>query len=152
MLAGKVVRDLLASPSLDRYEKPVTISLLKIENKTSDLKPIHELFGDQIMEALINSGSGTFEFVARELVNAALQEAEMAADGLVSQDEATRLGKMAGVRLLMTGELVSIRTADRKSDQRYYKLSLKLVDTERNTVVWMASEDIRKTTKKGWMQ
>ena len=46
----------------------------------------------------------------------------------------------------------SIRTNTRNKDQRYYKLSLKLVDTERNTIVWIANEEIRKLTTKGWMQ
>jgi len=151
MLAGKIVRDLLASEQLSGYEKPVTISLLPIANKTTELLDADALFGEQIMEALINSG-GTLQFVDRSLIEESLKEAELAADGLVAQGEATRLGRMAGVRLLMTGELLSIRTADRRSDQRYYKLSLRLVDTERNTVVWMSSEDIRKTTRRGWMQ
>ena len=70
----------------------------------------------------------------------------------MDQNEATKLGRAAGVRLLMTGELSSIRTNTRKTDQRYYKLSLRLVDTERNTIVWIANEDIRKSSKKGWMQ
>lgn len=152
MLAGKIVQDCLAAGFIDRYEKPVTISLLPIVNSTSEFINTDALFGEQIMEAIINSGSGVFEFVDRNLIKETLKEAELAADGLISQSEATRLGRMAGVTLLMSGELTSIRSTTRKTDQRYYKLSLRLVDTERNTVVWISSEDIRKTSKKGWMQ
>lgn len=152
MLAGKIVQDLLAAGFIDRYEQPVTISLLPIVNSTSEFINTDALFGEQIMEAIVNSGSGVFEFVDRNLIKETLKEAEFAADGLISQNEATRLGRMAGVTLLMSGELTSIRSTTRKTDQRYYKLALRLVDTERNTVVWMSSEDIRKTSEKGWMQ
>ena len=152
MLAGKIIQDCLGAGFIDRYQKPVTISLLPIVNSTSEFINTDALFGEQIMEAIINSGSGVFEFVDRNLINESLKEAELAADGLISQNEATRLGRMAGVTLLMSGELTSIRSTDRKTDQRYYKLSLRLVDTERNTVVWISSEDIRKASKKGWMQ
>ena len=110
------------------------------------------MFGEKITEAIINSGSGVFQFVDRKLLEESIKEAELAANGIVSQEEATKLGKAAGVRLLMAGELTSIRTKTRSIDQRYYKLSLRLVDTERNVIVWMANKEIRKSSKKGGMQ
>ncbi|MBN2069951.1 MAG: hypothetical protein JW814_00730 [Candidatus Krumholzibacteriota bacterium] len=152
LLANSIIEELLASPFIERYNKPVTISLLPIVNSTSEYVNTDALFGEKIMEAIINSGAGTFEFVDRALLDETIKEAQLAADGLVSQNEATKLGRAAGVTLLMTGELTSIRTNTRSVDQRYYKLSLRLVDTERNTVVWIANEDIRKSSKKGWMQ
>jgi len=152
LLANKIISDLLASPFVERYKKPVTISLLPIVNSTSEFINTDALFGEKIMEAIINSGAGVFEFVDRKLLDETIREAELAADGLVSQAEATRLGRAAGVTLLMTGELTSIRTHTRSTDQRYYKLSLRLVDTERNTVVWISNEEIRKRSDRGWMQ
>ncbi len=152
ILANTIISNLLASEFIERYEKPVTISMLPIVNSTSEFINTDALFGEHIMEAIINSGSGVFEFVDRELLDETIKEAELAADGLVSQAEATKLGRAAGVTLLMTGELTSIRTNTRSTDQRYYKLSLRLVDTERNTVVWIANEEIRKSSKRGWMQ
>ncbi len=152
LLANTIIEKLLASPFIERYEKPITISLLPIVNSTSEYVNTDALFGEKIVEAIINSGSGIFEFVDRALLEETIKEAELAADGLVSQSEATRLGRAAGVRLLMTGELTSIRTNTRSIDQRYYKLSLRLVDTERNTIVWIANEEVRKSSKKGWMQ
>lgn len=151
-LANTIIERLLAADFITRYDKPITISLLEIENNTSEFVETDALFGENITAAIINSGSGVFEFVDRKLLEESIREAELAAEGLVSQEEATRLGRAAGVKLLMTGELTSIRTATRKKDQRYYKLSLRLVDTERNTIVWIANEEIRKVTKKGWMQ
>jgi PBP1b-binding outer membrane lipoprotein LpoB len=152
LLANKIIANLLAADFISRYDKPVTISLLPIVNSTSEFVNTDALIGDKIMEAIINSGSGTFEFVDRKLLDESIKEAQLAADGLISDAEATKLGRAAGVKLLMAGELTSIRTNTRSKDQRYYKLSLRLVDTERNTVVWIAAEDIRKLSTKGWMQ
>jgi len=152
LLANKIITNLLAADFIARYEKPVTISLLPIVNSTSEFVNTDALFGDKITEAIINSGSGTFEFVDRKLLDESIKEAQLAADGLISDAEATRLGRAAGVKLLMAGELTSIRTNTRSKDQRYYKLSLRLVDTERNTIVWIANEEIRKLSSKGWMQ
>lgn len=152
ILANTIISNLLAAPFIERYDKPVTISLLPIVNSTSEFINTDALFGEKIMEAIINSGAGVFEFVDRTLLSETIREAELAADGIVSQAEATKLGRAAGVTLLMTGELTSIRTNTRNTDQRYYKLSLRLVDTERNTVAWIANEEIRKRSDKGWMQ
>lgn len=152
LLANTIVEKLLAGDFIERYEKPVTISMLPIVNSTSEFLDTDALIGEKIMNAIVNSGSGTFEFVDRTLLEETIREAELGADGLVSQGEATRLGRAAGVKLLMTGDLTSIRTATRRKDQRYYKLALRLVDTERNTVIWMANEEIRKISSKGWMQ
>jgi uncharacterized protein (TIGR02722 family) len=152
ILSEKIIGELLASDFIERYEKPITISLLEIENNTTEFIDTDALFGEKITEAIINSGGGTFEFVDRSLLDETIREYELAADGIVSQAEATQLGKAAGVRLLMTGELTSIRTVTRREDQRYYKLSLRLVDSERNTIVWISNNDIRKTSGKGWMQ
>ncbi|MCG7852451.1 MAG: hypothetical protein MIO92_08000 [Methanosarcinaceae archaeon] len=152
ILVNTIISNLLASPFIERYEKPVTISMLPIVNSTSEFINTDALFGEHIMEAIINSGAGVFEFVDRKLLDETIKEAELAANGLISQAEATKLGRAAGVTLLMTGELTSIRTNTRSADQRYYKLSLRLVDTERNTVVWISNEEIRKASKKGWMQ
>lgn len=152
LLANTIIEKLLAAEFIQRYDKPVTISLLPIVNSTSEFINTDGLFGENIMESIINSGSGTFEFVDRKMLAETIKEAELGADGLVSQAEATRLGRAAGVTLLMSGELTSIRTNTRNKDQRYYKLSLRLVDTERNTVVWIANEEIRKLSSKGWMQ
>ena len=152
LLANKIITNLLAAEFIQKYEKPVTISLLPIVNSTSEFINTDALFGDKITEAIINSGAGVFEFVDRRLLDESIKEAELAASGLISDAEATKLGRAAGVKLLMAGELTSIRTNTRNKDQRYYKLSLKLVDTERNTIVWIANEEIRKLTTKGWMQ
>jgi hypothetical protein len=151
-LANTIITRLLESDFINNYEKPITISLLHIKNKTSEFVDTDALFGEHITAAIVNSASSVFQFVDRKLLTESVKEAELAADGLISQEEATKLGRAAGVKLLMAGELTSIRTNTRKKDQRYYKLSLRLVDTERNTIVWMANEEIRKVTKKGWMQ
>jgi len=152
LLADTIISDLLAAPFIARYEQPVTISMLHIGNKTSEFIDTDALVGDKIMMAIINSGSGVFEFVDRALLEQTIAEAELGADGLVVQDEATRLGRAAGVTLLMTGDLSSIRQVSKKTDQRWYRLSLKLVDCERNTVVWGSEKEIIKETKKGFWQ
>ena len=152
LMVEDTVSDLLQSPAIKQYQLPVTISVLHIGNKTSEFIDTDALIGDKIMMSIVKSGSGVFSFVDRKLLQETMREAELAANGLVSQEEATRLGRAAGVKLLMTGDLSSIRKVDRREDQRYYRLSLRLVDTERNTVVWMDDKDLRKVAEKGVVQ
>lgn len=152
MFVDDVVSDLLQAPFVKNYKQPVTISLLHIANKTSEFIDTDALLGDKIMTSIIKAGSGTFAFVDRKLLDETIREHELGTDGLVSQEEATRLGRAAGVTLLMTGELSSIRKMDRRDDQRFYRLSLRLVDTERNTVVWIDDKEIRKKAEKGVIQ
>jgi len=151
LIVDDIVQDLLQAPFMNRYTKrPITISVLHIANKTSEFIDTDALIGDKMMMSIIKSGVGVFEFVDRKLLDETILESKLAADGLVSADEATKLGKAAGVTLLMTGELTSMRQNDRSKDQRYYRMSLRLVDTERNTIVWADDKDIRKTANKGW--
>lgn len=151
LIVDDIVSDLLQSPFIGRYEQPVRISVLHIANKTSDLIDTDALVGDKLMMAIIKSG-GVFEFVDRQMLDETVREAELAANGLVDQNEATRLGRAAGVQLLMYGELSSIRKANRDTDQRFYRMSLKLVDTERNTIVWADDKEFVKVADKGASQ
>lgn len=152
LMVDDIMTDLLQAPFLERYKTPITISLLHISNKTSEFIDTDALLGDKMMASIIKSGSGVFEFVDRKMLDETIRESELAADGLVAQKDATRLGRAAGVTLIMAGDLTSIRKMDRKEDQRFYRLSLRLVDTERNTVVWTDDKEIRKLAKKGVVQ
>jgi hypothetical protein len=152
LLIDDIMSDLLQAPFIQRYKPPVTISLLHIANKTSEFIDTDALLGDKLMTSIIKSGSGVFEFVDRKMLDESIREAELGADGLVAQGEVTRLGRAAGVTLLMSGELSSVRKMDRKEDQRFYRLSMRLVDTERNTVVWLDDKELRKVAQKGVVQ
>jgi uncharacterized protein (TIGR02722 family) len=148
LMAEEIVSQLLQAPFLERVEKPASISIVGINNETSEFVNTDEI-ADKIMVALINSGSGAFEFVDRQMLEETMKEFELGTSGIVSTEEATRLGRAAGVDFLMTGALSSITKVDRKEDQRFYRLSVRLVDVERNTVAWVSEKEIRKVAKKG---
>lgn len=148
LMSEEMVSDLMASPFLDNVNKPTTISIVGIENKTSEYIDTDDI-ADKIMVALIKYGTGTFEFVDRAMIEELMKEHELGTSGVVSQAEATQLGKAAGVNFLMTGSLSSITKVDRKEDQRFYRLSVRLVDVERNTIAWVHEKEIRKVAKKG---
>lgn len=148
LMSEEMISDLMQSPFLEKVEKPATISIIGIANKTSEFINTDDL-ADKVMVALIREGSGTFEFVDRGLLEETMKEFELGASGIVSTAEATKLGRAAGVKFLMTGTLSSITKVDRKEDQRFYRLSMRLVDVERNTVSWVQEKEIRKVAKKG---
>ncbi len=151
IMAEEMVSDLLQAPFLSRVEAPSSISIVGVANRTSEYIDT-EAIADKIMVALIRSGTGTFEFVDRTMLEESMKEFELGAGGIVSTAEATKLCRAAGVDFLMTGTLSSITKVDRKEDQRFYRLSLRLVDVERNTVAWVHEKEIRKVAKKGVMK
>lgn len=148
LMSEEVVSQLLQAPFLERVEKPASISIVGIKNETSEFINTDEI-ADKIMVALINNGSQVFEFVDRAMLEESMKEFELGTGGVVSTEEATKLGRAAGVDFLMTGTLSSITKVDRKEDQRFYRLSVRLVDVERNTVAWVSEKEIRKVAKKG---
>ncbi len=149
LMSEEIVSDLLQAPFLEQVtKKPSSISIVGIENRTSEFVDTDDI-ADKIMVALIKNASGTFEFVDRSMLEETMREFELGAEGIVSTAEATRLGKAAGVDFLMTGSLSSITKVDRREDQRFYRLSVRLVDVERNTVTWVHEKEIRKVAKKG---
>jgi uncharacterized protein (TIGR02722 family) len=148
LMSEEIVSDLMQSSFLENVEKPTTISIVGIENKTSEYIDTDDI-ADKIMTALIKYGSGIFEFVDRSMIEETMKEFELGSSGIVSTAEATQLGRAAGVNFLMTGSLSSISKVDRKEDQRFYRLSVRLVDVERNTISWVHEKEIRKVAKKG---
>jgi hypothetical protein len=148
LMSEEMISDLLQAPFLERIEKPATISIIGITNDTSEFINTDDI-ADKIMIALVRNGSGTFEFVDRKMIEETMREFELGASGIVSTEEATRLGRAAGVDFLMAGSLSSITKVDRREDQRFYRLSMRLVDVERNTVTWVHEKEIRKVAKKG---
>ncbi len=149
IMSEEIVSDLMQAPFLNNISnKPATISIVGIENKTSEYIDTDDI-ADKIMMAIVKSGSGTFEFVDRSMIEEMMKEFELGQGGIVSTAEATKLGKAAGVDFLMTGSMSSISKVDRREDQRFYRLSVRLVDVERNTVTWMHEKEIRKVAKKG---
>jgi len=149
IMSEEIVSDLMQAPFLETIsKKPATISVVGIENKTSEYIDTDDI-ADKMMMALVKSGSSTFQFVDRSMIQEMMKEFELGQDGVVSTAEATKLGKAAGVDFLMTGSMSSISKVDRREDQRFYRLSVRLVDVERNTVTWMHEKEVRKIAKKG---
>jgi uncharacterized protein (TIGR02722 family) len=148
LMSEEIVSQLMQAPFLERVEKPASISIVGINNETSEFINTDEI-ADKIMVALINNGSAVFEFVDRAMLEETMKEFELGSSGIVSTDQTTKLGRAAGVDFLMTGVLSSITKVDRKEDQRFYRLSVRLVDVERNTVAWVSEKEIRKVAKKG---
>jgi len=148
LMSEEMVTQLLQAPFIERVEKPASISIVGIKNETSEFINTDEI-ADKIMVALLNNGSQTFEFVDRSMLEETMNEFDLGSGGIVSTEEATKLGRAAGVDFLMTGTLSSITKVDRREDQRFYRLSVRLVDVERNTVAWVSEKEIRKVAKKG---
>jgi TolB-like protein len=104
--------------------KPLTVAILDFETNT----PATPDLGKQIAEALTATltGEDGFTLVDRASLARTLQESEMNLTGLVNADQATKIGKLVGAKILVTGKVFPL-------DKQLF-FTAKLIGTETSLV------------------
>jgi uncharacterized protein (TIGR02722 family) len=150
MIAEKMVRSLLSSPTVQMGNRPV-ILVGGLRNKTDehiDTKAIT----DKIRTTLVRSGE--VRFVADEVREEVIRELKYQTDsGYVDPETRKRIGKLVGVGYLLMGEITSIRKKSGRETDLYFKINLNLVEIETGLIRWADEKEIRKGQKRpvfGW--
>nr|WP_320133010.1 CsgG/HfaB family protein [uncultured Holophaga sp.] len=76
-------------------------------------KRISSVLQDLMVTELSDQGSGKIRLIERERLEAILQEQKLGSSGLVDESSAVKMGKLAGVRYMVTGKVT--RFAYKKS-------------------------------------
>jgi TolB-like protein len=123
-----VVLAFTVGASLDAADKPRAVypaAILLFEERGSGVKD----YGPKITDILFAklAASEHLHLVDREDLKKTLQEQELNLSGLVKPDEATKVGRLTGARILVTGSVVQV-------DRRIYVVA-KIIGTESGRVI-----------------
>lgn len=150
MIANKMVDDLLVFPPIVQLtsERRPVLFVDRIKNKTSEHIDLENVT-DSIQTKLIYSGK--FRFVDMTAVEQVRKQLDYQQDsGMVSEQTSVRLGQQIGAEYMLYGNMAAIVKKNNKTQDVYYKFTLKLMHLETGIVEWMSEKEIRKTKEKRW--
>jgi uncharacterized protein (TIGR02722 family) len=150
-IAAKMVDDVLVFPpvvQITAQRRPV-VFVDRIKNKTIEHIDT-ESITDTIQTKLINSGK--FRFVDMTVVDRVRSQLEFQRDsGMVDDQQAMVMGRQVGAEYMLYGNLSSIVKRDNRTQDVYYKFTLKLLHLESGIIEWAGEKEIRKTRSRGWI-
>ncbi len=71
--------------------------------------------------------------------------------GMVDPSKAVAFGRQIGAEYMLYGNMSSIVKRGSKTQDIYYKFSLKLINMQSGILEWMGEKEIRKVGKKGFI-
>ncbi len=144
MITEKMVRSLLASPTISEAHRPV-VQVASVRNKTDEHIDT-EALTDKIRTTLLQSGK--VQFTAAEVRPEIANELQyQTSSGYVNPATAKKVGKQVGADYLLEGEISTIKKSKGGTRDVYYKINLNLVDLETGLITWADEKEIRKTEK-----
>jgi penicillin-binding protein activator len=151
MIANQMVDQMLVFPPLVQAtatRRPVAF-VDRIKNKTTEHIDM-ESITDSIQSKLINSGK--FRFVDMSVVDRVREQLEFQRDsGMVDDQQAMVMGRQVGAEYMLYGNMSSIVKRDNRTQDVYYKFTLKLLHLESGIIEWAGEKEIRKTRNRGWI-
>ena len=150
-IAAKLVDDLLTFPPIvqETMTRRPVVFVDKIKNKTTEHIDT-ESITDTIQTKLIQSGK--FRFVDMTAVKQMKAQFNFQQEsGMVDPAKAVAFGRQIGAEYMLYGNMSSIVKRNKKSQDIYYKFSLKLINMQSGILEWMGEKEIRKVGSKGFI-
>ena len=131
--------------------KPPVVAIMPVVNRT------HRIFEFRSMELAIESklvNSNKFDFIDRKAENILAEEKTHDAESVLTNEAgATDFGNLARADYLLTGEINEFLDSYGRTHDRYYKLTMKLLNKKTGKIDWSGEKEIRKVATRpsiGW--
>ena len=136
-ITGFLVLCLLLVPSAayPEYEK-TKIAVLDFELKGEgyETEDMGEIVAEWFITALVKEGR--FDVIERSLLNKILEEQKLSISGIIDESTATQLGKLLGVKVIISGSVLKITSA--------MEVNARIIDVETASII--AAENVRSST------
>ncbi len=108
------------------FEK-IKIAVLDFKTQGNDFgtKDIGKIVAEWLITAFVNEGR--FEVIERRLLEQILEEQQMSQSGLVDQDTASAIGKLLGVKVIISGSVSKL--------QNFMEVNARIVDVETGSII-----------------
>jgi PBP1b-binding outer membrane lipoprotein LpoB len=150
-VADQMARSLLSTPAIFKSSTPRIV--VKDVSNNSRFHIDRSLLVRKLRTELQQNAQGRITFLAREDMDAVLQEREAKRSGAVgvSTGEANepRLGNVAGADYFLTGTISGISKTSGSDASDYINMSFRLVDAETTELIWEDGYDVKKVGESG---
>ena len=136
-IAGVLLVCLLLCPAAAYPEYNKTkIAVLDFELKGEgyETEDMGEIVAEWFITALVREGR--FDVIERSLLNKVLEEQKLSVSGIIDESTATELGKLLGVKVIISGSVLKITSA--------MEVNARIIDVETASII--AAENVRSTT------
>jgi penicillin-binding protein activator len=124
-------------------EKKV-IAFLNLKNKTSEHISTDDI-ADKLQIQLLKAG--TLRFVDRSRIADITAQFDLGGSGLMDPSKIKEAGKVVSADYFLAGDLSSIEKQDRHKSLTFYRLSMRLIDTETDEIVWADEFELKKMSE-----
>ncbi|KPL03014.1 MAG: hypothetical protein AMJ73_07935 [candidate division Zixibacteria bacterium SM1_73] len=146
IMSQKMAESIISNTEIAGREDPCTIGLLHIDNRTSEYIDT-DAISDKIMVALLKTGK--VKFVDRKILDDIFKELGLSSSGFIDPSQVKKAGKALSVDYFLAGQLESIHKEDRRKSLTFYRLSMRLINTETTEIVWADEQELKKKKTKG---
>ncbi len=143
-----MTKELLASPSISKFDGIPRVAVLPVENRTRFLID-QDIFTTMITDHVIQDAQGQLGIVNRDLIEQIMDERERKRSGDV--DSANDFKALAGVEFFLEGELRGLAASTNKAQTDYIVVRFQLTDAESGMITWSNSYEMKKEGKWGVM-
>lgn len=145
LMSNQLVDSLVKFGKIQNATQPPVVMVGRVRNHTSEHIDVKSLT-DKIRTAVIKTGK--FQFSDKEARDEIAEEYEYQGGKFVDKKSAKGAGKQVGVDYLITGDLASNVQEVGNDKVVYYKVTMNLINLEKNIIEWSDDKEVRKRYKK----
>lgn len=126
---------ILPSPSSAEFKKTkIAVLDFQLQGGRHDSNDMGKIVAEWLITALVKEGR--FDVIERRLLEKVLQEQKMHASGLVDESSASKLGKVLGAKIVITGSVMQF--------QNVMEVNARIIEVESSSIV--AAENVKSTS------
>jgi len=139
--AQQMARSLASSLINSKSNKPVIIGFATIENRTGDFDFDSYNLLDKIRQLILKYSNSDLQFVDRASINRIVIEKRWRK---LNSENYKELKKLLGIDYFLTGTAFCDTQNNGSDEEKYYRLSFRLVDTQNGKIVWEDDYQVKK--------
>ena len=150
----KMIDEMLSSKAIYRITANKEVPILffsGIKNETNEHINT-KMLENTVSTRLINSGD--FQFTDMSQVKNVKEQIDYQNySGMVSQNDAIKMGQQVGAKYMMYGSIANINASNSSQQSNFFLITLKLMDVQKGVIIWQGEKQIRKIQKRstfGW--
>lgn len=125
----------LSAPASAEFKKTkIAVLDFQLQGGRHDSDDMGKIVAEWLITALVKEGR--FDVIERRLLEKVLQEQKMHASGLVDESSASKLGKVLGAKIVITGSVMQF--------QNVMEVNARIIEVESSSIV--AAENVKSTS------
>ncbi len=125
----------LASTASAEFKKTkIAVLDFQLQGMRNDSSDMGKIVAEWLITALVKEGR--FDVIERRLLEKVLEEQKMGASGLVDESSASKLGRVLGAKIVITGSVMQF--------QKVMEVNARIIEVESSSII--AAENVKSTS------